>query len=66
MRTQLKIFRITQRMNQAEMAANIGYERAYFGHVERGFQDGSAEFWERLQAAFKLTDEQIEELKKID
>lgn len=66
MRTQLKIFRILQRMSQGEMAEKLGYVRAYYGHVERGFQEGSAEFWARLQAAFKLTDEQIKELKKID
>lgn len=66
MRTQLKIFRVLQKLNQSQMAAKLGYERAYYGHVERGLQKGSAEFWARLQAAFELTDVVIEELKKID
>jgi transcriptional regulator with XRE-family HTH domain len=66
MRTQLKIFRIMQKLNQQQIAAKLGYERAYYGHVERGLQKGSDEFWARLQAAFGLTDVVIEELKKID
>lgn len=66
MRTKLKIFRIMQKLNQHKMAAKLGYERAYYGHVERGYMKGSAEFWERLQKAFQLTDNELEELKKVD
>ena len=66
MRTQLKVFRVLHKLSQSEMAARLGYERAYYGHVERGLQKGSAEFWTRLQAAFGLTDVAIEGLKKID
>lgn len=66
MRTQLKIFRILHKLSQSEMAAKLGYERAYYGHVERGMQKGSNEFWTRLQAAFGLADVIVEELKKVD
>lgn len=66
MRTQLKIFRVQQHKSQQEMAAVLGYERAYYGHIERGLQKGSTEFWTRLQAAFGLADVVIEELKKVD
>lgn len=66
MRTQLKVFRILQKQSQSQMAARLGYERAYYGHIERGLQKGSAEFWQRLQAAFGLADVVVEELKKID
>lgn len=66
MRTQLKIFRVQQHKSQQEMAAVLGYERAYYGHIERGLQKGSAEFWTRLQAAFGLTDDKVQELKTID
>lgn len=66
MRTKLKIFRIQQKLNQHQMAAKMGYERAYYGHIERGFMEGSAEFWARLQKAFGLTDAEIEELKEVD
>jgi transcriptional regulator with XRE-family HTH domain len=66
MRTKLKIFRIAHKLNQHQLAAKLGYERAYYGHIERGYQDGSAAFWERLQKAFGLTDDELQELKTID
>ena len=66
MRTKLKIFRIARKLNQRQIAALLGYERAYYGHIERGFQDGSPMFWDRLQQAFTLTDEELQELKAID
>ena len=66
MRTKLKVFRIMKKMNQHKMAAKLGYKRAYYGHIERGYQDGSAEFWNRLQKAFGLTDDEVQELKKND
>ena len=66
MRTQLKVFRVLQKQSQSQMAATLGYQRAYYGHVESGLQKGSAEFWARLQAAFGLADNVIEELKKND
>lgn len=66
MRTNLKVFRIKLVLSQQEMSAKLGYERAYYGHVERGFQNGSAAFWERMQSAFGLTEEQVQELKAND
>lgn len=66
MRTKLKIFRITRKLNQHQMASKLGYERAYYGHIERGCQGGSAAFWERLQKAFSLTDDELQELKQVD
>lgn len=66
MRTNLKIFRIKQKLTQHQMSAKLGYEHAYFGHVERGHQDGSADFWERLQKTFGLTDNELQELKERD
>lgn len=66
MRTKLKIFRIKNKLNQHEIAAKLGYERAYYGHVERGYQAGSLAFWERLQKAFGLTDNELQELKELD
>lgn len=66
MRTKLKLFRIKLKMNQQQLAEKVGYERAYYGHIERGFQEGSAAFWERLQKAFGLTDDELQELKEID
>lgn len=66
MRTKLKLFRIGRKLNQHQIAAMLGYERAYYGHIERGYQDGSAAFWERLQKRFELTDAEVQELKTLD
>lgn len=66
MRTKLKILRIKHQLTQDEIAARLGYKRAYFGHVESGHTGGSQEFWQRLQNAFQLTDDEVQELKAID
>lgn len=66
MRVNLKIFRIMRGMNQNKMAQRLGVCRSYYGHIERGFMDGSSNFWARLKKSFALTDEQIEELKAVD
>lgn len=66
MRTKLKIFRVKQKLTQQELAEKLGYERAYYGHIERGYQAGSAEFWQRLQTAFGLTDDEVKELQELD
>lgn len=66
MRTKLKIFRIERKLNQHQIAAKLGYERAYYGHIERGYMEGSAAFWERLQKAFELSDAEVQELKRVD
>ena len=57
MRKNLKIFRVANDLSQNGIAKKLGYERAYFGHIERGFMDGSSKFWSRLQKAFSLSDE---------
>lgn len=66
MRTKLKLFRIARKLNQQQIAAKLEYERAYYGHIERGYMKGSSEFWTRLQAAFGLTDAEVMELKEVD
>ena len=66
MRTKLKIFRIMQKLTQQQMSEKLGYAHAYYGHVERGLQKGSANFWAQLQHEFDLTDDQLQELKQID
>ena len=63
MRKNLKRFRVANDLSQHGIARKLGYERAYFGHIERGFMDGSPKFWARLQKAFSLSDEKVEELK---
>ena len=62
----MKVFRIKKHLTQAEMAERIKVGRALFGHVERGFQKGSADFWMKMKTAFSLSESEVEELKKID
>ena len=66
MRMKLKVFRVMRGLSQQEMAARVGYERAYYGHIERGYMDGSAAFWDKLQKAFRLTDDDVKGLQEID
>ena len=66
MRMNLKLLRIKKCLTQEEVSAALGYKEAYYGHVERGSQRGSAVFWNRLQNFFGLTELEIKELKKND
>lgn len=66
MRKQLKVFRVLHDMSQCQIAEKLGYGRAYYGHVEGGLQRGSAEFWQRMQTVFGLSDAEVEELKHDD
>lgn len=66
MRTKLKIFRVSHKLTQQQMAEKLGYKRAYYGHVENGFADGSEHFWKQLKSTFGLPDVIIEGLKELD
>ncbi len=64
-RTNLKIFRIKHCLTQEEMAQKIGCIRPTYSAIENGKREGRKAFWNDLQLAFALTDEEICELKKI-
>ena len=64
MRTNLKVFRVKNHLSQEEAAKKVGGGRAYFGHIERGFRNGTDKFWSGLQKAFNLTENEIERLKR--
>lgn len=66
MRIKLKVFRVKHNLTQRGIATRLGYKRAYYGHIERGFMAGSDEFWQRLQEAFALTESEVQELKDGD
>lgn len=66
MRTALKQFRIGQHLKQAEMAEKIGVSRAAYGYVENGKRGGNFEFWDNLQKAFNVADEDMYKLMKLD
>lgn len=64
MRHELKVFRVTQNLNQKEMAAKTGVSRTTYNLIENGGRRGSQEFWENLQKAFNLEDGQVWNLQK--
>ena len=64
MRTNLKVFRVKQHLSQEEMAEKIGFSRGAYTAIESGKRDGRQSFWEALQKAFDIPDEQMWALKK--
>lgn len=65
MRKNLKLFRIKNgNLTQHEMAKRCGRTRGMYAHVERGFRDGSDEFWNNLKTGFNLSDKAVKELQK--
>lgn len=66
MRTALKQFRIGLHLKQSEMAKKMGVGRTVYGYVERGVRNGTIEFWNKLQKAFNVPDEQMWLLQKLD
>ena len=66
LRTNLKCFRVRNKLSQAKIAELLNVSRAYYGFIETGMQDGSPKFWRTLKSVFKLTDKQIKELKKAE
>lgn len=63
MRTELKLFRVKQKLSQAEMAEKIGCSRATYQSIENGKRVGRRMFWKLLQASFNLSDLEIESLQ---
>lgn len=66
MRTTLKLFRIGKHLTQKKIAGEIGVSRATYSFIERGIRSGNFEFWENLQKAFGVPDEEMYKLQKKD
>lgn len=65
-RTNLKLFRVKNKLSQEEMAAKIGCIRATYSAIECGKRNGREVFWNDLQAAFNIPENELPELKKLD
>lgn len=66
MRLNLKVFRTKQKLTQTEMGEKIGVSRQVYANVENGRNAGSTEFWDGLQQAFDVPDEEMYNLMKLD
>ena len=66
LRTNLKCFRVKQHLTQEQMAEKIGITRCNYAAIELGTRNGREFFWESLQKAFNIPDEDMWMLKKKD
>lgn len=55
----LKVFRARRGLTQQQMANKMGWSRQYYAKTENGRSNGSITFWNRLQYAFDLPDEEM-------
>ena len=65
-RTNLKIFRVKNKLSQEKMAAKIGCTRATYSAIEKGKRDGRRAFWLDFQTAFDVPDGELWGLMKRD
>lgn len=66
MRTNLKVFRIKNKLTQTDMSEKIGCTRATYSAIESGVRCGRPFFWSQLQKAFNIPDESMWKLQKND
>lgn len=66
MRNELYLYRHRLRLSQAEMAAKIGCNRATYAAIEKGTRNGRVTFWQDLQKAFNISDNEIGVLMRAE
>lgn len=66
MRNGLYMFRHGKRLSQSEIAAKIGCSRQTYSSIETGARNGTMNFWNKLKAAFNISDAEIGGLMRID
>ena len=54
-RTELKLFRIRQKLTQEQIAEKLGYSRGHYARFENGEADTTLRFLQALQTAFNIT-----------
>lgn len=65
-RTALKVFRVKQKMTQAQFAEKLGYSRTQYAMIEQGNRDGKQDFWNKLQTVFNIADSEMWSLMQVD
>lgn len=53
-RHELKVFRVSQKLTQQQMAEKLQLSVGNYNMIENGKSDGSLDFWRRLQEEFNL------------
>lgn len=64
MRKNLKMFRVRNELSQEQIAEKIGCTRSTFSSIEIGKREGRRAFWNSLQSAFNIPDEEMFGLMK--
>lgn len=59
MNKSLKVMRARRGLTQEQMAERMGWSRQYYAKAENGKSIGSIRFWQRLQEAFDVPDEEM-------
>lgn len=58
-RTNLRIFRVKNKLSQEQMAKRIGVTRATYSAIEKGTRNGKQTFWVKFQNAFNISDNDL-------
>lgn len=66
MRTDLKVFRVKQKMTQEEFANKIGFSRSQYALIEQGNRNGTIDFWDKLKNTFEIPDTNMWRLMQND
>ena len=64
MRRNLKVFRVKNDLTQNEISERIGCTRATYSSIENGKRAGRRAFWNDLQKAFNVSDDEMWALMK--
>lgn len=65
-RKNLKFLRIKNDLTQEQMAEKLEVCKATYNFVETGKRQGNTEFWQNLQKAFDVPDEEMFKLMKCE
>lgn len=53
-------------ITKAQMARDLDFSRTYIDLIVRAKNNGSYKFWRKFQEVYKISDDQINEYKKVE
>ena len=64
MRLNLKVFRVSKKMKQSDIAEKLGISSAAYSLIELGKRDGTITFWNKLKETFNIPGNEMWSLMK--